>query len=129
MAPRGWFDPAMLLHGERFARSRTARLRVDGPPHWWEGRLILTSERLFFLPDTANDRIGRVAFWLADLLDVRSPGGGRLELRLGEGSATFDLPGAWFRPRSVRGWIDHILRLRGGATARAPLRDPHGAAG
>ena len=47
---RTWFDSRMLLAGERFVRSATARLRTAAPPHWWEGELILTSDRLFFLP-------------------------------------------------------------------------------
>lgn len=119
MRQHAWFDDAMLLPGERLVRWGAARLCIDGPPGWWEGRLILTSERLFYLPDAERDRIGPAAFWLTEL-DASAGDGGRLLVRLDDEAATFDLPGAW---------LDDIALARGGATMRPPLRDPRRAAG
>lgn len=128
MRGQGWFDDAMLLPGERLVRRGAARLCIDGPPGWWEGRLILTSERLFFLPDAGHDRIGPVAYWLTEL-EAGAADDGRLLVRLEDEAATFDLPGAWPRMRRVNSWVDDIARTRGGATQHPSLRDPHRAAG
>ena len=54
-----WFDHEKLLPGESLVREGFARLRTVEPPYWWEGDLILTSERLFFLPNVHNPTKGR----------------------------------------------------------------------
>jgi len=63
----GWFDEAQLLPAERLVRSGAALLRIPRPPDWWDGTLILTSDRLFFLPTVDHYRLGHTAFWLREL--------------------------------------------------------------
>lgn len=107
---------------EQLARSGAARLRVAGPPHWWEGWLTLTSERLFFVADVEGNEATRAAFWLADVAAVERAGGSRIRVRAGDDAATFDLTGAAIvAGRRVRAWLRDIERGRRNAVPRSLL--------
>lgn len=113
MAPRSWFDNEKLLPRERLARISPARLRVDGPPHWWEGMLILTNDRLFFLPEVDDASVGEAAFWLADVTAVDIAGRGRISVAAGRTNATFELIGpVLFVGRRARLWLREIAQAR-----------------
>jgi hypothetical protein len=106
-----WFDDEKLLPGEELVRSGTARVRTDTPPYWWEGRLVLTSDRLFFLPQVENPFLPRVAFWLFDLLDVGHAGRNVFHLRTSTDAALFhvlDLGAGAVAGRAGRTWIREI---------------------
>jgi hypothetical protein len=84
MATRSWFDSDKLQPGERLLRSAPARIRTEAPPHWWVGELVLTSDRLFFLPSVDAPFLDDVAFWLADIARgaaLRQPAAGRRRRR------------------------------------------------
>jgi hypothetical protein len=72
MASRGqsWFEPSMLLAGESLVREDRVRIRIDAPPGWWEGAIVLTTERLFVLPDVTHPSEPHVAFWLSEISSV-----------------------------------------------------------
>ena len=91
MASRGqsWFDPEKLLPGEEFVRAGAVRVRTDAPPYWWEGELVLTSDRLFFLPHVENPFLSAIAFWLHDLIDTGPAGRNRLHVRTTDDAALF----------------------------------------
>lgn len=114
---QGWFDDEKLLHQERMVRSGRVRLRTETPPYWWEGKLILTSDRLFFLPDVDNPLLEPVAFWLSEVALVSRDGARRFRIDADGGNATFlalGLPG-----RSENRWLDAIESVRSGARARS----------
>jgi hypothetical protein len=124
MGSRTWFDGGKLLEGERMVRSAQARVRTDAPPHWWEGELILTSERLFFLPTVENPLLSDVAYWLVDLRECGSAGRNRFRVATGELESTFQLLSR--SPSGIIGhtatsWVRDIARLRRGAPAQKPL--------
>ena len=113
MASRGhdWFDDEKLLSGEELVRSGTARVRTDTPPYWWEGRLVLTSDRLFFLPFVENPFLGRVAFWLFDLIECGPAGRNSFHVRTTNDAALFhvlDLGPAAIAGRAGRSWLRRI---------------------
>jgi len=78
MATRSWFGSDKLMSGERLLRSAPARIRTEAPPHWWEGELILTSDRLFFLPSVDVPFLDDNAFWLRNIASWRAARGNRL---------------------------------------------------
>ena len=123
-----WFDDEKLLPSERMVRSGRVRLRTASPPYWWEGSLILTTDRLFFLPDVENPLIDQVAFWLADLQRAKKEGGARFRIEGRGASATFlalGLPG-----RREHTWLQAIESVRRGARPRTDFGDaPQRAAG
>jgi hypothetical protein len=130
MAPRSWFDSEKLLPRERLARIGPARLRVNGPPHWWEGMLILTNDRLFFLPEVDDASVGEAAFWLADLTAVDVAGRGRISVVAGRMNATFELIGPMlFAGRRARLWLREITRGRLTAVPRTLVNNVHRATG
>ncbi len=96
-----WFDAEKLLPGEELVRSGSAQLRIDTPPYWWEGVLVLTSDRLFFLPHVHNPFLDRTAFWLRDLLDHAPAGRNRLHVRTHDEAALLHILDA--SPRAVVG--------------------------
>jgi hypothetical protein len=112
MAPRhSWFDSAQLLPEERLLRESRARLRTPHPPFWWDGALVLTSDRLFFLPTVPNDLIGDAAFWLADIIDCNEAGARRLHVATAERTALFELlPALSWRP--ARAWAARVITGR-----------------
>ena len=91
MGTRSWFDSDKLLPGERLLRSAPARIRTDAPPHWWEGELILTSDRLFFLPSVDEPFLDDAAFWLADIDSWRSARRNRLLVVVDDVEREFEL--------------------------------------
>lgn len=94
MASRGhtWFDDEKLLTGEEFVRSGVVRVHTAAPPHWWEGELILTSDRLFFLPRVHNPFLPHTAFWLHEVHTVESAGRGAIHIATDENEAIFRIP-------------------------------------
>jgi hypothetical protein len=91
MRKRSWFDVDKLLEGERLLRSVPARIRTDAPPHWWEGELILTSDRLFFLPSVDVPFHEGAAFWLRDVASWGASGRNRLLVVIDGVRREFDL--------------------------------------
>jgi hypothetical protein len=117
---RSWFDAAKLLSGESLIREAPVRLRTSAPPGWWEGTLVLTSDRLFFLPSVRNPlATADIAFWLADLEEAPA-GRNRLLVRNiadGRTSFTFQFMGPLLGPRGLLGergkiWLYEIRRAR-----------------
>ncbi|MEX2245165.1 MAG: hypothetical protein WEC75_00595 [Dehalococcoidia bacterium] len=88
---RSWFDKEKLLPDERLVRESPARLHSDAPPRWWEGELILTTDRLFFLPEVYNPLIGDAGFWLRDVVECDEAGRNRLRIAGDNAFATFEL--------------------------------------
>jgi hypothetical protein len=125
----GWFDDAKLLPSERPVRSATARLRMSGPPYWWEGALILTSDRLFFLPYVDHPRLSGAAFWLHELSGIERAGRNRFSARVGEDTATFQIVGSQPGPAGLIGdraasWVAAIRAVQPGARPRAAFDRP-----
>lgn len=112
---QGWFDADKLLPNERMVRSGRVRLRTATPPYWWEGALILTTDRLFFLPDVENPLIDPVAFWLSDVTTVSRDGARRFRIDAGDARATFRALGIG---RAEHRWLDAIAAVRTGARPR-----------
>jgi hypothetical protein len=116
---RAWSGAEHLLSGERIVRQARARLLASAPPHRWEGVLVVTTDRLLFVPDVYNELIGDAALWLAGLIDVNAPARERLHAATRERSFVFELPGLLATIRGVaRGWVKTITLLQ--QTARAP---------
>ena len=117
-----WFDAEKLLYRERMVRSGRVRLRTSAPPYWWEGSLILTSDRLFFLPDVDSPLIDPVAFWLAEVTHVTSDGPRRLRVDGAGSKATFLALG--LAGRSHHAWLRAIASVREGARPRSAFETP-----
>jgi hypothetical protein len=131
MASRGrdWFDEAKLLPSERLIRSATVRLRISGPPYWWEGRLTLTSDRLFFLPYVDHPRLNATAFWLCDMPGIERSGRNRFTVRAGEEAATFQIVSSRRGPAGLTGdqavsWVAAVTAARPAARPRAAFERP-----
>jgi hypothetical protein len=121
---QSWFDNEKLLHHERMVRSGRVRLRTSEPPYWWEGALILTTDRLFFLPDAENPLVDGVAFWLADVALVMRDGARRFRIDAGGASATFLTVG-----RPGQRWLQAIESVRADARPQASFGQRERAAG
>lgn len=118
----GWFDGEKLLSGEELVRSGSARVRTDTPPYWWEGRLILTSDRLFFLPHVENPFLDTVAFWLREVIETGPAGRNSFHVRSATEGALFhvlDIGSAAVTGRAGRGWLRLIERNMRGARPRS----------
>lgn len=89
-----WFGAEKMFPGEELIRSGTARLRTESPPYWWEGELVLTTDRIIFLPFVSNKFLENAAFWLRDLVDYGPAGRNRLVLRSRGRSMLFQILGA-----------------------------------
>ncbi len=134
MTSGSWFDDEKLLAGERLVRSAAARLRTDTAPLWWEGNLILTTDRLFFLPLAENPLIADVAFWVRDIAQVSRAGRNRLFVFGAEGGALFQLLGSRAGVAGLAGWreaawVRGIMAQKREGRARRPLEGPRRAAG
>jgi hypothetical protein len=119
---QSWFGDDKLLGNERIVRSGRVRLRTSEPPYWWEGVLILTTDRLFFLPSAENPLIDPVAFWLADITDASRDGSRRFRVRASDLQATFlalGIPG-----RAEQRWLAAIAAARTAARPRAAFDGP-----
>ncbi len=124
MGTRSWFDSDMLLEDERLVRSAPARVRTAAPPHWWEGELILTSDRLFFLPAVDDPLLDDVAFWLIDLRDWRAASRNRLLVATADVEHEFQFIGAAsvvLMARSAPRWVRDLTQLRAAARPRKPF--------
>lgn len=102
MGSRSWFDNDKLLPDERLVRSVPARIRTDAPPHWWEGELVLTSDRLFFLPSVDGPFLSDVAYWLTDIASCRAGRRNRLLVASGGVEREFELTSS--RPVALVGY-------------------------
>ena len=125
----GWFDDAKLLPGERCIRSGKVRLRIPGPPYWWEGALILTSDRLFFLPYVDHPRLGITAFWLHELAVTAAAGRNRFAARNAQEHATFHLIGPRAGPAGLiddqaTAWLTAITAAQPAARPQAEFDRP-----
>jgi hypothetical protein len=118
-ATSSWFDKEKLLPGETMVLDAPVRLRTPSPPGWWEGTLVLTSDRIFFLPYVHNPLTRPIAFWLADIEELPA-GRNRLRIRktaTGNPSATFQFLGPRLGPRGILGergkiWLYQVRRAR-----------------
>jgi hypothetical protein len=113
MSGAHWFDREKLLPGESLVREGFARLRTHEPPYWWEGDLILTSERLFFLPNVHNPLAEPAAYWLAKVLGANRDGYSAIVIDAGAEHATFQVAGhfnwlPWVARRRVKAWLGDI---------------------
>jgi hypothetical protein len=122
-----WFDAKQLLPGEELVRTGTVRVRTDTPPFWWQGDLVLTTDRLFFLPHVENPFLARVAFWLHDLIDIGPAGRNRLHVRTGEDAALFQALDRG--PKAVAGraagsWLRMIQKHRRSARPARAFEPP-----
>ncbi|MBI2724333.1 MAG: hypothetical protein HYX50_04650 [Chloroflexi bacterium] len=116
MSSRSWFDSAQLLAGERLIRSAPARVRVPGPPGWWDGRLVLTTDRIFFLATSERADDARIAFWLTDVVQASARPEGRLLVFAHSGDALFGLEEGPLRRawpgRGPAAWCADIARAQ-----------------
>lgn len=136
MGSRTWFDADKLLRGERLVRSGPARLQIAAPPHWWDGHLILTTDRLFFLPHVESPLVQDAAFWLEDVVQAARAGRNRLFVFAHSGDMTLELPStgagiAGLLGHREAGWRRAIARLQRGARKRPQrqIEGPRRAAG
>ena len=123
---QSWFDAEKLLPGEKMIRAGVSRVRTDTPPYWWEGYLVLTSDRLFFLPHIANPLLARTAFWLHDLIDAGPAGRNRLHVRTTDEAALFqvlDVGPAATIGRGAVAWLRLIEMHRRTARTSAAFDD------
>jgi hypothetical protein len=90
------------------------------PPGWWEGTLVLTSDRLFFLSYVRNPLVDtEAAYWLADLEAAEA---GRNRLRVhpkgnGGASVTFQFLGPRLDLAALLGelgksWLHDVTRAQ-----------------
>jgi hypothetical protein len=119
----GWFDESKLLSSERIVREGTARLRIPGPPYWWEGTIVLTSDRLFFLPHVDQVRLDQTAFWLNEIVRWARAGRNRFSVIGKDATETFHLVGGRPGPAALIGdqagpWLQAIASLQGDARPR-----------
>jgi hypothetical protein len=124
----GLFDEAQLLPSDRLVRSGTARLRIPEPPYWWEGTLILTSDRLFFLPHVDQVRLDQAAFWLHHLTSWERAGRNRFRVAAAGEESTFHLIGGRPGPAALIGdqagaWLQAIASLQRNARPRTAFAD------
>jgi hypothetical protein len=124
MGPRTWFDADKLLPGERLVRTGPARLQIAAPPHWWDGHLILTTDRLFFLPHVESPLVHDAAFWLDDVVQAARAGRNRLFVFAHSGDVTLELSStglgiAGLLGRREAGWGSAIMRLQRVARPRS----------
>jgi hypothetical protein len=124
-----WFDAAKLLPGEQLVRSARARMRIASPPGWWEGELVLTTDRLFFLPFIDNAHLHDTAFWL-DEVRAHAAGWNRLVVDTGDGQALFRIVGTISDGESAvgrlgAGWARAIERTCRAARPRPEFGDGH----
>ena len=129
MSGSHWFDPEKLLPGESLVRDGFARLRTDSPPYWWEGDLILTSERLFFLPNVGNPHARPAAYWLAKVLGAERSGYSAIHVDAGREHAVFEVAGHfnWIplvARRRVTQWLADIQRVRRHARPPRAFEEP-----
>lgn len=116
-----WFDDDKLLPGEEFVRSGVARVQTEAPPHWWEGELVLTSDRLFFLPHVHNPFLPHTAFWLEELHTVEPAGRGAIHIATADNAAVFrisDTGTAIIAGRAAGNWLRLITAFRRAARPR-----------
>jgi hypothetical protein len=108
-----WFDTEQLLPGERLQREAAAELLTRIAPYRWHGALVLTSARLFFLPEISNALIEPAAFWLEDIAGVARTGRHRIHVSSAMGGASFALEGAVLAPHDrATWWLTEIDRLK-----------------
>lgn len=114
-----WSDAEHLLPGERFVREARAELYVDIVPYRWAGTLLLTSDRLFFIPYITNPLIENAACWLDEIIAVRAVARHGLSVATRDRATTFELTGGPFALRGRgRSWLRTIEAMKPGARHR-----------
>jgi hypothetical protein len=130
-----WFDDEKLLSGEEFVRAGVARVHTEAPPHWWEGELVLTSDRLFFLPRVHNPFLPHVAFWLQEVRTAEPAGRGTIHVATDDNAAIFritDTGPSILGGRGAGQWLRLITAFRRAARPRTAFEEefrPRRAAG
>jgi len=116
-----WFDKEKLLPGETLIRQSQTRVRTpSAPPGWWEGTLVLTSDRLFFLSSVRNPLVDtEAAYWLTT---IEAAEAGRNGLRVHPkgnrgASVTFQFRGARLDLAALfgelgRNWLHDVTRAQ-----------------
>jgi hypothetical protein len=122
MRRAGWIDEAPLLPGERILRTDVACLRTPGPPGWWRGTLVLTTDRIFFVADTESALTPGFACWLADTRAVSR--GPQLLLDAGTPPQLAVRIEGWLPARRARAWHAAIASARPHARASSSFRRP-----
>jgi hypothetical protein len=120
---RSWFDEEKLFPHERIVRSSRAWMRTPQASRYWEGEIVLTTDRLFFLPQVENPLVGRAAYWLASVTSLTPAGRHEFQISDGESQTTFHILGDHAPISDVLSnrahvWIGEISALR--PHARAP---------
>ena len=106
--PRGrhHIRTGVLLPEERVVRESRGWLRTTFPPLRWEGTLVLTVDRILFVPDVYNELIGDLSMWLSDLAEINAPGRARLHFSTREQDAVVELPGlGGLLTSAARRWV------------------------
>jgi hypothetical protein len=134
MGGQGWFGDEKLLPGERMLRRGRARLRTPSPPHWWEGSLVLTSERLIFLPDIDYPLQAAPVVWVRDIAHLARTGRNRLTVSGPLAPSIFQLTGNRGNPLGIAGlresaWINAVIELQHELRPRRSLDRTRRAAG
>ena len=129
-----WFGDAQLLPGERVIRTGAARIRIKARPGWWEGRLVLTSDRLFFLPDAEHPDVEATALWISDVRHAAPLGKNRLLVSSVDADLLVELLGAPISPAGLLGrrgemWTRAIDAVRESAAPVAAIERRRRAAG
>jgi hypothetical protein len=123
MRGRSWFEDEMLLPGERRVRRTPARMHSTLPPYRWHGELLLTTRRLFFLPDIDHPLLAHAAFWLEDVSDAVAYRGA-VAAATSRGDVAFELPALLPRDhaRSFASSLRTLARIARARTARSRFR-------
>ena len=129
-----WFGDAQLLPGERVIRTGAARIRIKARPGWWEGRLVLTSDRLFFLPDAEHPNVETTAVWISDVRHAAPLGKNRLLVSSVDTDLLVELLGVPISPVGLLGrrgdlWAGAIEAARESAPVAASMERRRRAAG
>ena len=126
---RSWFDEEKLFPQERIVRSSRAWMRTSQPCRNWEGELVLTTDRLFFLPEIEHPLIGGAAHWLSSIASATAIG--RHEFRIGDGAAQtiFHVLGERAAMSDLivnraNAWISEIAALRPQARSPETFAEP-----
>ncbi len=113
-----WFGDAQLMPGERVIRTGAARIRIEARPGWWEGRLVLTSDRLCFLPEAEHPDVGTTAVWISDVRHAAPLGKNRLLVSSVDTDLLLELLGVPISPVGLLGPAWRVVDRRDRSRAR-----------
>jgi hypothetical protein len=114
---RSWFDDEKLFPHERIIRSSRAWMKTLQASRYWEGEIVLTTDRFFFLPQVENPLIGSAAYWLASVTSLTPAGRHEFQIGAGGSRTTFRVLGDHAPISDVLSnrahvWIGEISALR-----------------